>query len=129
MNNRKVASEYRMAQWAKILQNRKESGESIRGYCDTRGVSRHRYFYWQRKLRDAAFDHVVSSQANAEQKSMVPVSFAEVQLQPGQIHNSSDNDGQKGKLTAEVLGIRLSADCVYPVDKMAYLLRELVKLC
>ena len=53
MSTRKITLEYRMAQWAQVLQDRKESGESIRKYCKARGISTDRYFYWQRKLRGA----------------------------------------------------------------------------
>ena len=60
---------------------------------------------------------------------MIPTGFTEVQLQPVQCQGSGEDNIQGGKLVAEALGIVLSADYLYPADKLAYLLRELVKPC
>ncbi|MCL2578162.1 MAG: IS66 family insertion sequence element accessory protein TnpB [Defluviitaleaceae bacterium] len=60
MNTREIASEYRKAQWTQIIQERVASGESISKYCDSRGIRRNRYFYWQRKLRELACKELLS---------------------------------------------------------------------
>jgi hypothetical protein len=54
MDTRKIASEYRLAQWGQMIQARVQSGQSIKEFCASVGVSRNAYFYWQRKLREAA---------------------------------------------------------------------------
>lgn len=54
MDTRKIASEYRMAQWAQIVRERSEKGLTIRSYCEEKGIHENTYFYWQRKLREAA---------------------------------------------------------------------------
>lgn len=54
MNTQKVTSEYRMSQWAQVLQTRLDSGQSIQDFCQSSGISRNTFFYWQRKLREAA---------------------------------------------------------------------------
>lgn len=54
MDTRKAATEYRLAQWAQTLEARQESGQSIEAFCEVSGISRNTYFYWQRKLREAA---------------------------------------------------------------------------
>jgi putative transposase len=54
MDAREVAAEYRMAQWAQMIQARVQSGQSIKEFCASAGISRNAYFYWQRKLREAA---------------------------------------------------------------------------
>jgi transposase-like protein len=129
MNTREIASEYRMAQWAQILHERKESGESVKDFCHARGINRDSYFYWQRKLREAAYDQLESAQVDERQKSMVPFGFSEVKLQTVQQQRLEAYYGQQSALVAEVRGARLSVDCTYPVDKLAYLLRELVAIC
>ena len=45
---------YRMQQWAQIIQDRAASGETIKAYCEQRGLRRNSYYYWQRILREAA---------------------------------------------------------------------------
>ena len=50
---REIATGYRLSQWSQALQERKVSGESIKAFCQRKGVSRNTYFYWQRKLRES----------------------------------------------------------------------------
>lgn len=40
MDTREVAAEYRMAQWAQTIQARVQSGQSIKEYCASAGISR-----------------------------------------------------------------------------------------
>jgi Transposase. len=54
MDTRKMASEYRLAEWGRLLGERREQGQSIKDFCESVGISRNTYFYWQRKLRMAA---------------------------------------------------------------------------
>jgi len=73
MTAKELATQYRMSQWAGLLQERTASGESIKEFCESRGISRDRYYYWQRKLRIAA-----GAALQAQQKSdkMIPVGWA-----------------------------------------------------
>ena len=54
MNTRDIASEYRLAHWAQVMRERTDRGLSIRAYCAETGIHENTYFYWQRKLREAA---------------------------------------------------------------------------
>ena len=54
MDTRKATAEYRLAGWAQTIRERMESGETVKAFCEGRGISRNAYFYWLRKLRGAA---------------------------------------------------------------------------
>ena len=54
MNTKDIAAEYRLSHWAQVVQDRVEKGISIRLYCKEAGIHENTYFYWQRKLREAA---------------------------------------------------------------------------
>jgi len=54
MNTRKIAAEYRLTQWAGIIRERQESGLNVKAFCEAKGFHENIYFYWQRKLREAA---------------------------------------------------------------------------
>jgi hypothetical protein len=54
INTREIAEEYRLSHWAQITRERAESGLSIKAFCREKGFHQNRYFYWQRKLREAA---------------------------------------------------------------------------
>jgi putative transposase len=68
MDTQKATAEFRMSQWAKIIQARLDSGQSIKEFCRTNGISRNAYFYWQKKLREKACTAIEAE----ETRSIVP---------------------------------------------------------
>jgi putative transposase len=66
MNTQKVTTQYRLSQWAKIIQARQESGQNIKEFCQAMGISRSQYFYWQRKLRGMACTELALQEEVAE---------------------------------------------------------------
>lgn len=59
MDMKKVKSDYRMSQWAKIIKERQESGKKVDEFCKERGLGRNVFYYWQRKLRKAVCTEIV----------------------------------------------------------------------
>ena len=49
-------NEYRKQQWAQIIRECQDSGQSNREYCRQQGISEKSYYYWLRKLRKAAVE-------------------------------------------------------------------------
>ena len=122
MNTREVASAYRLSQWAIAIREKVSQGESIDEFCERRGVSRNTYFYWQRKLREAAIAEISS----AQNEKHIPREFAEIKIAeplalPGEV--------QASQLCVEINGLRISVDDTYPPEKLAALLRELSRPC
>jgi hypothetical protein len=128
MKSRDVTAEYRLSKWAQIMQERKSTGESINEFCQNRGIKRHSYFYWQRKLREAAVESLAIVSADTKQ-SVVPFGFTELKLTANHRQVPPDDATPRGSLHVEVCGVRMSVDCEYPADKLAYLLRELASQC
>jgi len=77
MNTREIAAEFRLGHWARIMQERADSGLSIRAYCKENGIGTNVYHYWQRKLREAAVEQL-SAAAHPEQQALVPSGWATV---------------------------------------------------
>jgi len=50
MENRQIAAAYRLANWAKRMEERAASGMKVREYCEAIGVHENTYYYWQSKL-------------------------------------------------------------------------------
>ena len=46
-----VRDEYRVQNWAMVIQECNNSGLSNREFCRQRGISEKTYYYWLRKLR------------------------------------------------------------------------------
>lgn len=81
----KLATEkYRSSQWIEIIRDRKESGLRVEDFCLEKGISRHAYYYWQRKLRKAACTELAKQDGMS---TAVPVGW--VQLAPATATESS----------------------------------------
>jgi endo-beta-N-acetylglucosaminidase D len=79
MTTREMATQYKMAQWAQIMQERMASGLSTRPYCEANGITRQACFYWQRRLREAAAQQLGAPEPDQPQ-AMVLNGWAAVRL-------------------------------------------------
>jgi len=85
MTTREMKRELKIREWTAILAARESSGMKIDAWCETQGISRNAYFYWQRIIRDRAWpgqivtaETAVTSTAEAAE---TPV-FARIDLAP-----------------------------------------------
>ena len=124
MNVIAKAKEYRLSQWAQIMQERRESGLKVYEFCEQRGINKHAYYYWLRRLRETACEGLVKSQSNI--KFETSHKFTEIKLLDSPTTTTESNTAQ---LSIEVSGIRLTAGNEYPVENIVVLLRELVRPC
>jgi putative transposase len=107
-----------MTQWSQAMQERAQTGESIDEFCERMGISRNKFFYWQRKLRDAVCEKLETT-PGAE---LALPSFSKVIVKDESVLPLG---GTSAGLCIEVGGVRISADAGYPPDKLAALLRGL----
>lgn len=96
IDTRKIATEYRLTQWAGIVQTRQSRGQSIKDFCAAEGISKNMYFYWQRKLRETACSEHVRQKSITENE-LVPSGWARIEPQ-----------GTKTSLTVEVGGCQVT---------------------
>ena len=127
MDTKQITTEYKMTQWVQVMKDRTASGESIRQYCQSRGISRDAYFYWQKKLREAACEQLTKLEKEPLETGLVRSGFAEVKLIDAR--SPYADSGNRGSLSVEIPGMKLTADGAYPADRLACLLRELVRQC
>ena len=126
MNTNNIAIEYRLSHWAGIMREREESGLSIKQFCKDAGFHENRYFYWQKKLREAACEELAIVQGNTA--SMAPMGFTEVKMSaPPALPPLTD--ALKGQVCIEAAGLRITADSGYPAGKLAELMREVARSC
>jgi len=129
-NTREIAMEYRLSHWAQIMQERSASGQSIKSYCETKGLHQNVYHYWQRKLRLAAYELSTSQNQPEPTTTSVPV-FAEVkQIEWEEAREPSPSTRSPiGHICVEAAGYKISADSGYPPEALAALLRALTQSC
>ena len=118
-----MAHKVRLTKWAELLREQKSSGMNIKNWCEAQGVSRARYFYWQKKLRESVCAELTNREKPAGES---PQGWALCRADTGtQMHETAEESGISAQLTIEVSGIRITAGSEYPVDQLAQLLREL----
>ncbi|MGB7605000.1 MAG: hypothetical protein WBL93_05930 [Lutisporaceae bacterium] len=51
---KKLTNQYRLEQWATIIQECVSSGKLVNDWCAENNISRDKYYYWLRKVKLAA---------------------------------------------------------------------------
>jgi hypothetical protein len=73
LNSREVAYKYRLSQWTSIIRECRSSGQTIAVWCEEHKVKRNSYYYWLKRVRDAACEALPD--LNADNNVIVPVNF------------------------------------------------------
>lgn len=68
-----VTKNVRLQQWSSIIQDCKSSGLKVDDYCSEHNISRNSYYYWLRKIKEAAIEHSGNIFAEVNQPFTVPV--------------------------------------------------------
>lgn len=127
MDAREMAENYRLAHWSRLIHERCERRLSVKDFCEEAGFNPNMYYYWQRKLRQAAIAQISDVRPAIPKPDSATPCFAEVRLTPTEVR--PDNVTPTGRLCVEFAGMQISADSSYPPEKLAILLRELVRPC
>lgn len=117
MNTKKVAAEYRLSQWAQVIQAQMDSGQNIKDFCQTAGISKNAYFYWQRKIREVACTDLAKTE---EPKNIIPSGW--MQLKPKQEQH------EKEALDIEINGCHVTVNAETDPEllkKVCHILRSL----
>jgi len=124
---KKMTREVRLTHWTQIIREQKESGQSIRVWCNENSVKEKTYYYWQRQLRKAACEHLASSQLAMYRPSLPVQGFAEVKLESSPDRIPLLQGFQTKHIFVEIGEVRISAGSDYSPEKMAVLLRGLLR--
>jgi transposase-like protein len=126
MNIRKMTREVRLRHWAGLINEKNANKTTIKEFCAMHSISPKTYYYWQRKLREAAMCQMTEPTSGFIQTGLVPTGFTEVKaskaLKPADAESI-------GKIHIEAAGLQLTADSAYPSVNLAELIRELARLC
>lgn len=103
MDIQKVTADYRLSQWVQVIQEQKHSGQSIKDFCQEKGISRDAYFYWLRKIRKTTCIELSKMEGpikDLPEVSHVPQGWIEL----------SQGQETKSTLDIEVGGCRITVD-------------------
>lgn len=94
MDTQIAVQEYRTHQWTVMIQACRNSGLTVKAWCEEKGINPKSYYYWLRKLRTAAleeqdrspqFVQISSTESvTCQNKGMIlRISGCEMELQEG----------------------------------------------
>jgi transposase-like protein len=126
LDTREIARGYRLAHWTQIIREHRESGKTVKAYCERNGIRENTYYYWQKKIREALCEELGKKQAGIGQTGMTAPVFREVKLSRQQIPSSSTTAYQD-QIYIETSGMRITAGNGYPSDKLAAIIREIIQ--
>ena len=120
MNTRYIAAEYRLSHWAGIMQERSASGLSIRAFCKQLGIGGNTYFYWQRKLREAAARQMPGT-STAPSRALVPSGWA--------VCEETKAAAVESGITVEIGKCRVAVGADASSEQLAKVCKVLMTLC
>lgn len=127
VNTRGIAGEYRLMHWVQVMQERVQSGLSIKAYCKQIGICTNTYFYWQRRVRVAAANEMELCVCKDAQPPQV--SFSAVRVVGAAVCPTAMETGTPRQLHIDAGGVQLTADSTYPVEQLAQLVHALNRPC
>jgi hypothetical protein len=104
------------------MRERQESGLSIKEFCETSGFHENVYFYWQRKLREAACKALLSARAEGNEASAAPQGWAMVCEVP-------KTEPDSGAVYIEIGKCRVTAAPGFDLAHLTNVCRALMTLC
>ena len=126
MDTRKIAMQYRFSYWAQFIRERKESGLSVEAFCEKAGVHQNTYYYWQRRVREAAC-HELAVQEQSKGKTIVPSGWA---LCEGANRKDEPSiSSTSSVITVEIGSFKVSVDENFNPDLLTKVCRTLVSVC
>lgn len=72
MNVTEIKTQMHMQEWAKLIEDRQDSGLSIKDWCCQNNLPESRYYYYLKKLRLAACGQLGGDGQNTAQFALVP---------------------------------------------------------
>lgn len=107
MNETQLAvREYRSNQWMKIIQDRNQSGLTIREYCQQNGVNQNAYYYWLRIIRHQAMEKENTAIQQQEFVEIPSLQVPETTSYKPPVDPELPEDSGSG-LTLEYKGVRI----------------------
>ena len=119
MTSKELAQKVRLEQWAQVMRERSESGESVRAWCASNDINEKTYYYWQRKLRQAACDQITKQEGSLQKTGLIPAGWAQV----------AARDPAEETLTIQIGSIMIQATQNTDMALLAKVCRALVPSC
>ena len=127
MRAQSVSMSVKIRTWANQINERVQSGQTVREWAAGNGVSTKTYYYRLKRVREEMLD---MAEANFAHTGLAPIGFTEVKIaEPAMPMESSRNVAGQGVIHFEYSGVKIAADSNYPPEHIALLIRRLTQPC
>ena len=124
MTSKELAQKVRLEQWAQAMRERSESGESVRAWCASNGINEKTFYYWQRKLREAAAQQLAgAAEPRKDQQTLIPNGWAQACIA------EECTAAQAGSLTLRVGGAEIEVRQGFDEALLASVIKTLSRSC
>ena len=120
MEAQKTAHEYRMHHWIEKIRQCRNSGMTIKAFCQSQDLNIKSYYYWQRQIREAANKELVEAQNSDSENRIIPDGWA-------QLSKPKFTEDQPS-LTIEISGFHIAANKTTDFELLAKVCRMLRSL-
>ena len=87
MNTKEVTRQYRLNKWTEIIRECRSSGQTITTWCTEHHVSSKSYYYWLKRVREAACEALPPLQS--DQSKIVPLDLSVPKIRNNQFDTAS----------------------------------------
>jgi hypothetical protein len=142
MTAREAKRQYRLKEWANMIEDRGQSGLTIRAWCSQNEISIRSYYYWLKQVREYAAMSMTSENGKSNQLSeqncevMAINSSGQLPVPRGwtMCSGKTDTDRDLSVVSAKVLAIeigkcRVIANMEIDSGLLAKVCKVLVSLC
>jgi len=119
MTSKEMTYQYRLRQWSGLAKERSELGMSIRAYCAMKGFAENTYFYWQRRLRQAACTEL-AKRSDGTEAGVVPNGWTQLSV--------AEAESRGATLTIEISGCRVEVSAETDPELLVKVCRTLKAL-
>ena len=133
MGTKEMTRQVRISHWIGVIREQHASGQTKRSWCRENGIGEKTYYYWQRKIREAACEQMEGKKNNAlpilhssPGIQNAPV-FTEVKQQSLRFMQPISDEVLPNQLQMKFGDARLTVDMAYPIEKLALLIREITR--
>lgn len=108
LTTRAATREIRLRQWQEIFHDRKESGLTVKDYCQRHGITKDSYYYWQKVAREAviAASGPVFAELKSEMYGQAGEFIPELTIRVGNAVISVNRDTPEGLLERAIRAVK-----------------------
>jgi putative transposase len=78
MGTREATHAYRLRHWTEKISQCRNSGMTVKAFCESQNINIKNYYYWQRKVREAASAELMKEQNCSSENGLVPNGWAQL---------------------------------------------------